>query len=93
MIKGSDKNASIWKLNEEAAREAAIQIRLRNLSGIIIIDFINMESLDEEERLIQLMQELVKTDLVHTKVVDITPLGLMEITRKKVYKSLKEQFH
>ena len=93
MIKGTDKNSSIWKLNEEAAREAAIQIRLRNLSGIIIIDFINMESLDEEERLIQLMQELIKTDLVHTKVVDITPLGLMEITRKKVYKSLKEQFH
>jgi len=92
MIKGNDKNASIWKLNEEAAKEAALQIRLRNLSGIIIIDFVNMENKADEEKLLMLMKDLVKMDPVHTSVIDITPLGLMEITRKKVYKSLKEQF-
>lgn len=92
MIKGNDKNASIWKLNEEAAKEAVLQIRLRNLSGIIIIDFVNMENKADEEKLLMLMKDLVKKDPVHTSVIDITPLGLMEITRKKVYKSLKEQF-
>lgn len=92
MIKGTDKNASIWKLNEEAAKEAALQIRLRNLSGIIIIDFVNMDNKADEEKLLMLMKDLVKKDPVHTSVIDITPLGLMEITRKKVYKSLKEQF-
>jgi ribonuclease G len=92
MIKGDNKETAIRKLNEEAAYEAAVQMRLRNLSGIIIIDFVNMESKDEEEKLIHLMKDLLKTDPVHTKVIDITPLGLMEITRKKVYKSLKEQF-
>lgn len=91
MIKGDDKEEAVWKINEEAAKEAAIQICLRNLSGIIIIDFINMESKEQEELLIQMMKELVKTDPIHTVVIDITPLGLMEITRKKVYKSLKEQ--
>ena len=92
MIKDTDKNASIWKLNEEAAKEAALQIRLRNLSGIIIIDFVNMDNKADEEKLLMLMKDLVKKDPVHTSVIDITPLGLMEITRKKVYKSLKEQF-
>lgn len=92
MIKCDNKETAIRKLNEEAAYEAAIQMRLRNLSGIIIIDFVNMVSKEEKEKLINLMKELVKTDSVHTAIVDITPLGLMEITRKKVYKSLKEQF-
>lgn len=92
MIKGDHKDASVWRINEEAAREAAIQICLRNLSGIIIVDFINMENKEKEEKLIQLMKELVKSDPIHTSVIDVTPLGLMEITRKKVYKSLKEQF-
>lgn len=92
MIKGTEKETAIWKLNEEAALEASIQIRLRNLSGIIIIDFVNMENKESETTLIQMMKELVKADPIHTSVIDITPLGLMEITRKKVYKSLKEQF-
>lgn len=91
MIKSKDKESNVWDLNEEAAYEAATQIRLRNLSGIIIIDFVNMEDKDKEEKLIVLMKDLLESDPVASKVIDITPLGLMEITRKKVYKSLKEQ--
>lgn len=91
MIKGTEREKSIWKINEEAAKESAIQIRLRNLSGIIIIDFINMDNFEDDERLIQLMKELVRNDPVYTNIIDITPLGLMEITRKKIHKSLKEQ--
>ena len=50
-----------------------------------------MESKEQEERLLKIMKELVKNDPIHTSVIDITPLGLMEITRKKVNKSLIEQ--
>lgn len=83
---------AIWQTNVEAAKEAATQIRLRNLSGIIIIDFINMSKKEDESRLLQTMKELVAKDSILTTVIDITPLGLMEITRQKVNKSLAEQF-
>ncbi len=79
------------QINLEAAQEIALQIRLRNLSGIILIDFINMPEISSREMLLDAMKELVTHDPVHTTVVDITPLGLMEITRKKVNKTLAEQ--
>lgn len=79
-------------INREAAREVAIQLRLRNLSGIIIVDFINMKSKEAEENLLHYLQDLVHKDKVKTSVVDITPLGLVEITRKKQNKTLREQF-
>lgn len=80
------------KINREAAEEIALQLRLRNLSGMILVDFINMDSKDSEEELLQHLRNLVRKDKIKTLVVDITPLGLMEITRKKVLKPLREQF-
>lgn len=80
------------KINWEAAKEVAIQLRLRNLSGIIIVDFINMKSQESEAALLHYLQELVHKDKVKTSVVDITPLGLVEMTRKKQNKTLHEQF-
>ena len=91
MLKGTQKEEAIWSINEEAAREAALQIRLRNLSGIIIIDFINMKDKAAEEKLLKRMKELTAFDAVSTTVVDMTPLGLMELTRRKTKRSLKEQ--
>lgn len=79
------------RINLEAAGEIALQLRLRNLSGIIIIDFINMADSRHRQKLLEYMRELVKADRVKTTVVDITPLGLMEITRKKGTKPLHEQ--
>lgn len=79
--------------NKEAAAEAARQIKLRNLSGIIIIDFINETADGSKDRLIELMAGELKGDNAHARVVDITPLGLMEITRKKISPSLKEIFN
>lgn len=81
----------ILEINKEAAQEAALQIRLRNLSGIIIIDFINMDDSEAERELLEFMKDLVCKDNVPTNVIDITPLGLMEITRKKINKPLSEQ--
>lgn len=82
---------SIFKINMEAAEEIARQLRLRNLSGIIIIDFIDMEEEDDKAQLLRRLRELVSTDPVKTTVVDMTPLNLVELTRKKVRKPLYEQ--
>lgn len=83
---------TIRRVNLEAAREVVRQLRLRNLSGIIIVDFINLASTDQEEELLTYLRELAKEDPVTVRVVDMTPLGLVEITRKKVSPSLAEQF-
>ena len=79
------------KINLEAAREIALQLRLRNISGIILIDFINMKQSYDREYLMRFMQIHMLTDPVKTNVIDITPLGLMELTRQKTYPSLREQ--
>jgi len=71
------------KLNLEAAKEAARQIRLRNLSGIILIDFINLSGQEDRELLLHTMRDLTAADPVKTEVIDLTKLDLMEITRKK----------
>lgn len=89
------KNANeetIYKINLEAAKEVALQIRLRNLSGIILVDFINMNDSGMEENLLKAMDEFVKQDKVFTKVVDMTKLGLVEISRKKINQNIYEQF-
>lgn len=78
-----DQEAHIKKINLEAAKEAARQIRLRNLSGIIMIDFIDMKSKDDEKELLQVMQHYLNGDSKKAVAVDITKLGIMEITRKK----------
>lgn len=86
----SGKNERYLKQNLEAAKEAARQIRLRNLSGIILIDFINLSEAEDREILIKTMRELTTADPVKTEVIDITRLDLMEITRKKVHPPLYE---
>lgn len=79
------------KVNREAAKEIARQIRLRNLSGIIIIDFIDMELQKDNELLMNELEEYLKKDPIKTTLVDMTALGLVEVTRKKVRKPLHEQ--
>lgn len=79
------------RINLEAAEEIAVQLRLRNLSGIIIIDFINMKEQAHRNELLNYLKQLANNDRQKTTVVDMTPLGLVEITRKKGYKTLAEQ--
>lgn len=79
------------KINLEAAETIAISLRARNLSGIIMVDFINMKKKEHTEQLIEFMKSMLKKDSIPTQVVDITGLGLMEITRKKMNKSFAEQ--
>lgn len=89
---GKGKNEEgILKINLEAARETARQIRLRNLSGIIIIDFINLESEENVGLLLKEFRMRLAGDPIQTTLVDITPLNLVEVTRKKVHRPLYEQ--
>lgn len=85
------KEDHIIKINREAAKETARQIRLRNLSGIILVDFIDMKEKEEEDRLLSFMQSLLNKDSKKAVAVDMTKLGLMEITRKKVRKPLEKE--
>lgn len=78
------------KINLEASKEVARQIRLRNLSGIILIDFINLDKKEDTQLLLSTLEGYLKKDPVTTVLVDITKLHLVEITRKKVRKSLQE---
>ena len=76
--------------NLEAANEIAYQIRLRNLSGIIIVDFIDMDSENDRRELMHTLKELLEPDPVKTRVVDMTKLNLVEITRMKKHRPLEE---
>ena len=87
---GKEREKTFLKINLEAARETARQIRLRNLSGIILVDFINMEKEESNRELLSVLDRLLKTDPVHTTLVDMTKLSLVEITRQKKEKPLLE---
>lgn len=86
----SRKADTIFAINLEAAREIARQLRLRNISGMIIVDFINLTSQEQKDQLIACIRQELKKDTVPANFIDITKLGLVELTRKKVYKSLRE---
>lgn len=88
---GKKPEETYCRINMEAAETIAWQLRARNLSGIILADFINLKDKARETALLERMRELLKQDPVHTRVVDMTPLGLMEITRKRIDPSLAEQ--
>ncbi len=82
---------TIMKINLESAEEIGHQLRLRNLSGIIIIDFIDMELEEDRLNLVTRLTEILSKDPVKTTVVEITKLNLVEITRKKIRRPLHEQ--
>lgn len=79
------------KINLEAAEEIAHQLRLRNLSGIIIVDFIDMEKEESRHKLMRELDLMLRKDRIKTSLIDMTKLNLIEITRKKVKKPLHEQ--
>ncbi|MBS4537166.1 Rne/Rng family ribonuclease [Clostridium sp. D2Q-11] len=74
---------TVYKTNIEAAKEITKQLRLRNIGGIIIIDFIDMTNKEDEENLINVFKNELKKDRTKTTVLGITQLGLLEMTRKK----------
>ena len=80
---------TVFKTNLEAAVEIARQLRLRNIGGIIIIDFIDMSDPVHQNQVLQKLEEEFKKDKIKTNILGLTQLGLVEVTRKKVRQGLE----
>ncbi len=83
-VGSNDLAETIYKTNAEAAVEVARQLRLRNIGGIIIVDFIDMEDLADKQKLLELMESELKKDRTRVTLMGMTQLGLIEMTRKKI---------
>ena len=82
--KNSNKENTIVKVNKEATIELARQLRLRNISGIIVVDYIDMESEEDRQEIINLLTKELKKDRSKTQIMGFTKLDLLELTRKKI---------
>jgi ribonuclease G len=85
---GKDVEKTILQTNLEAADEMARQMRLRNIGGLIIGDFIDMKSRKDQQLVYQRMKDRLKRDKAKTHVLPISPLGLMEMTRQRAQESI-----
>jgi ribonuclease E len=83
---------TVLQNNLEAAEEIGRQLRLRDIGGIIVIDFIDMESVDNQQKVLRRLKETLARDKTRTQVFDVSHLGLVEMTRKNVSAGLLEQF-
>lgn len=85
-----DLEKTLLKTNLEAAREIARQLRLRDIGGIVVVDFIDMQSEENREELISCLDAELKKDRTHAQIAGMTNLGLVEITRKKARQSVEK---
>jgi ribonuclease E len=83
---------TVLQNNLEAAEEIGRQLRLRDIGGIIVIDFIDMESTDNQQKVLRRLKETLARDKTRTQVFEVSHLGLVEMTRKNVSAGLLEQF-
>ena len=90
---GRDVEKTILQTNLEAADEIARQLRLRNIGGLIIADFIDMKSRKDQQSVFNLMKERLKRDKARTHVLAISQLGLMEMTRQRAQESLSDTIY
>ncbi|SEG54063.1 ribonuclease G [Marinobacterium lutimaris] len=81
---------TIFKTNLEAATAIGRQLRLRNLGGIIIIDFIDMEDVDHQRQVLRTLERVLEKDYAKCKVTGVSELGLVEMTRKRTRESLEQ---
>ncbi len=86
-----NRRETVLRTNLEACREIAVQVRLRNLSGILILDLIDMDEAEDRERVIEELREAFRRDRQKTVIHGYTSLGLMEITRKRSRATWQEQ--
>jgi ribonuclease G len=87
-VSGKNLSDTIFKTNLEASQTIARQLRLRNLGGIIIIDFIDMDTDEQRETVLEELKKAVDLDRARTNVNGFTQLGLVEMTRKRTRESL-----
>jgi len=86
---GKDQEASILKVNVEAADEICRQLRLRNMGGLIVLDFIDMKGRRDQQQVYQRVKEGLRRDKAKTHVLPISQLGLMEMTRQRHSESVR----
>ncbi|MDR0676197.1 MAG: Rne/Rng family ribonuclease, partial [Elusimicrobiota bacterium] len=86
--KGESLEAVTLKTNLEAVKEIALQLRLRNIGGIIVIDFIDMYSEEQKQKILEAMKESVKSDKAKIEILPITKMGLIEMTRERKTESI-----
>lgn len=83
-IGSKDLDQTIYTVNKEATIEIAKQLRLRDIGGIIIIDYIDMENQETKQKILKVLEESVKKDRSKIQIVGFTPLDLLEMTRKHI---------
>jgi ribonuclease E len=88
----SNLEETVFRTNKEAAVEVGRQLRLRDIGGIIVIDFIDMEDLENRDEVIKVFRKELARDRTRTQVFDISPLGLVQMTRKNVSAGIVEAF-
>jgi ribonuclease G len=85
---GKDQDKTILQTNLEAAEEIARQLRLRNIGGLIVLDYIDMRNQRDQKQVLQAFKEHIKRDKARTHILPISQLGLMEMTRQRVQESI-----
>jgi ribonuclease E len=88
----SNLEETVFRNNLEAAEEVAKQLRLRDIGGIVVIDFIDMEIKDNRRKVVDAFRSALARDKTRTQVFDITDLGLVEMTRKRIGEGLLVNF-
>ena len=88
-VGGADLEDTVFRINLEAAREVSRQLRLRNLGGIIVVDFIDMEDEEHREHLLEVLQRELARDRARSMVGPVGPFGLVQLTRKRTERSLE----
>jgi ribonuclease E len=91
-VGSSNLEETVYRNNLEAAVEIAKQLRLRDVGGIIVIDFIDMEIKRNRDDVIKVFRDALARDKTRTQVFDISELGLVEMTRKRIGEGLLESF-
>jgi len=88
-----DVDKMILETNVEAAVEVARQLRLRNIGGLVVVDFIDMRHRKDQQAVYKAMKDRLKKDKAKTQVLQISPIGLMEMTRQRLNESLRETMY
>ena len=89
--KAAEQPDFILKTNLEAAEEIARQLRLRDIGGLVVIDFIDMRSTGDRDEILRTMKHLTKDDRAKTRILPLSKLGLMEMTRQREHESIQAQ--
>ena len=90
---GRDQDRTIVQTNLEAAEEVARQLRLRNIGGLVIIDFIDMKERRDQQAVLTKLKENVRRDKAKTNILPISSLGLLEMTRQRVQESISRSLY